>query len=271
MTNRYPDLIGPPKYPIHPTPWAPGAGDNYSRILDANGGLVAGNALHDVAAMIVELVNAEAEGWMRVGPDDYRELEEYVDRVEDRIERETRKHAETLQERDTLTWLHAEAVWKLEHGEPGGWYVGRIIGEGETLPTPFPGTKIIVDLSDDVLSWDGSDWVDHDDGSKASSVDNIIRNAAGSCVVVVDTGEYPDISGGGVPYPRALRVGDVLTEDSPEPPIGTVIISDLGRKWTRNNEGWWDAPSEYGGYTSGMKWADIAFPVTVVKVGDGDA
>lgn len=69
-------LIGPlpeqPKTPEAPTPWEKDANLWY-RVNDVNGGLVADFENSDVAALVVELVNAAASGQAR------REVDHYVD------------------------------------------------------------------------------------------------------------------------------------------------------------------------------------------------
>lgn len=63
-----------------------------------------------------------------------------------------------------------------------------------------------------------------------------------------------------------LRVGDVLTADSPEPPVETVVADIDGDRWLSVAGRWRN--SDYGI----RLWEDLRYydPVTVVKVGDGD-
>lgn len=139
-----------------------------------------------------------------------------------------------MQERNVLAWLHAEAVWKLKQTQ-----------------------QAAADASDS-LARERADHLETRQELRAmSNTVARLRDQADD--------EYPDISGGGVPYPKPLAVGDVLTAGDPEPPVGTWVRDRYGPIWTRYGTGW---IRRMDGADSLWRYMDA--PLTVVKVGSDE-
>lgn len=69
---------------------------------------------------------------------------------------------------------------------------------------------------------------------------------------------------------EALAVGDVLTGDDPEPPVGTVVMLQDGsdEQWKRMGSGEWSWGAQHNGYQPVWRWRRVTFdgPVTVIEV-----
>lgn len=72
-------------------------------------------------------------------------------------------------------------------------------------------------------------------------------------------------------FPRSLVVGDVLDQDSPQPPIGTRVRDVHTVRSGRFREGWRQEDGDGGWFDTDWPFVAEGEPLTVTRVGDGGA